>query len=121
MATCNTIQKLEKAFRREVSRRSTHPRQATEWLAEINQANPMQDLQNVGAAFGDYQMSLETLKSKIVKGFVKMTNLEFEQIQGQRISTIRACSKIDDVHGRVMGMNDLFIIKLLSENLKKAR
>ena len=32
-------------------------RQAAEWLAEIDQAASMPDLDNVGAAFDEYQMS----------------------------------------------------------------
>ena len=36
------------------------------WLAEVHQATPTQDLDNVGVEFGNYQMSLET------QGFSKL-------------------------------------------------
>ena len=43
---------------------STHPRQATEWSAEIDQAKCMQDGDKVGLALGDNQMSFETLDER---------------------------------------------------------
>ena len=49
MATPGTYQKLERAFRRERNTGSTYPQQATDCLAEIDQAQPGQDLENVGA------------------------------------------------------------------------
>ena len=39
----------------------------------------MQDLDKVGAALGDYQMSFETLESPIVKDVVNIMNLEFKR------------------------------------------
>ena len=63
---------LKQAFFREAITDSTHPGQATEWLAEIDQAESVQDLDNAEAVFGDYQMSFETLESQIAKGLVKI-------------------------------------------------
>ena len=62
------------AFRRE----SLQPRQATERLAEIDLVRSMQDLEHVGAAFGDYQVSSETLDSQMANGFVDIVNPEFK-------------------------------------------
>ena len=61
---------------------SSHPRHGTEWLAEIDQATSLQELDDVGAVFGDCQMSLETLDSQNAQGLVKNMNPEFKrQIQ----------------------------------------
>ena len=39
----------------------------------------MQDCDNVGAEFGNHQMSFDTLDSKIAKGLVKILNPSREQ------------------------------------------
>ena len=39
----------------------------------------MRDLDKVGAAFGDYQMSFETLESPIAKDVVNILNLELQE------------------------------------------
>ena len=53
------LKKWMTSFRRVVVTGSTHPRQATERLAEIDQAKSMQDVEHVGAVL----MGCETLDS----------------------------------------------------------
>ena len=53
------------SFRREVLAGSTHPRQATDWLAEIDQAASIEDLDDGGSVHGNTRMSFETMDSHI--------------------------------------------------------
>ena len=55
------------AFRREVITGSTHPRQVTEWLSQVDQANSTQDLEDTGSPFGSTRMNFKTLDSKLQK------------------------------------------------------
>ena len=59
------------SFRRDVIAGSTHSRQATGWLAEIDQATSLQDLDDVGFVFNSHPSSFETLDSQIPKCLVK--------------------------------------------------
>ena len=68
MARCDSVQELEDSFPREVITGSTRPRQATDWLAEIDQATPVHDLDDVGSVFGSTRMSFEHQYSKFAKG-----------------------------------------------------
>ena len=52
---------------RQVITGSTHLRQPTDWLAEIDQAESVQDLDDVGSVFGSTRMSFETLDSQLRK------------------------------------------------------
>ena len=62
------IRKWEnKHAKREVIAGSTHPRTPAEWLAKIDQATSMQDLDNVGAVSDDDHMSCETVDSQTAK------------------------------------------------------
>ena len=56
------------SFPREVITGSSRPRQATDWLAEIDQATPVHDLDDVGSVFGSTRMSFEHQYSKFAKG-----------------------------------------------------
>ena len=108
------------SFRREVLTCSTHPRQATEWLAETDQANAMQDLDDVRSVFGSNWMSFQTLDSQIARGLNNIMDLEFkrsEELQqkanlpmltGRQIGfTICAPININDVERRAVSMSDL--------------
>ena len=48
-------------------------------MADIDQATSVQDVENVGAVFGDYQMSFETFDSPIAMGLMKIMNPEFKK------------------------------------------
>ena len=56
------------SFPREVITGSSRPRQATDWLAEIDQATPVHDLDDVGSVFGSTRMSFENQYSQFAKG-----------------------------------------------------
>ena len=47
------------SIRREVITGLTYPRQATDWLAQIDQAQAMHDLDDVGSVFGSTRMSFD--------------------------------------------------------------
>ena len=111
-----------------------HPRHAIEWLAEIDESISVQNVDNSGVEFGDYQMSFATLDFKIAKGLVKIMNPKFKRkIQlaeeipekknlpmwtGRQIALMIYRFKINDVQRRVPGMNDLLDIELLNDSLK---
>ena len=69
---------VRRPFRRGVVTSSLHPRQGTDRVAEIDQAQSMQDLDDVGSVSGSTWMSFETLNSQIAKDLKKMKNLEFK-------------------------------------------
>ena len=67
------------SFRREVITDSPHPRQATDWLAESDQAKSTQDLDGVGSVFGSTTVSFETQDSQIANSLMKIMNPEFQR------------------------------------------
>ena len=108
------------AVRREVIASFTHhPRQASEWLAEIAQAISVQDLEPVGAVFGDNQMSFATLDSKIAKRLVKIVQSSREKFCWPNKSKNKKISpeRINDL--RVVDTNDLLNIELVNDNPEK--
>ena len=58
---------------------SAHPRQATDWLADIDQTTSMQDLDAVGSVFGSTWMIFETRDSRIAKGPMEIMNPAFNR------------------------------------------
>ena len=115
---------------------STHPQTPAEWLAKIDQATSMQDLDNVGAVSDDDHISCETVDSQTAKSPMKIMKPEFrtpvqlaEEIQekknlpiltrGQIAFMIHAFLKIKGVQRRVVGMDDFLNIELVNDKLKK--
>ena len=76
---------------------STHPRQATDWLAEIDQAKSIQYLDDVGSAFGSIRLSFEYLDSKIAKCYMKKCESSIQQksVGGRRIAKEEKSRKVD--------------------------
>ena len=66
------------AFRREVITGSTYPRQATEWLAKIEQVKSMQHLDDVGSVFDRDKMSFVNLGFP-KKGLVKIKTARVQE------------------------------------------
>ena len=75
----DTIQGLEGIIPTRGDHGSTHPRQATDWLAEIDQAKSMQDLDDVGSVFGSTRMRSETLRFQSGNGLMKIINLDLNK------------------------------------------
>ena len=48
-------------------------------MAEIDQATPVHDIDDAVSAFGDCQMSLETLDFQIANGLVRLMNLAIKK------------------------------------------
>ena len=67
------------SFRREVTVGFAHPRQATEWLAEIDHAESMLDLDDVESVSGSNRMSFEILDSQVAQDLMKIMTLELRR------------------------------------------
>ena len=126
------------SFRLKMVTGSAHPRQATCWLAEFDQAKSMQDLYDVGFVFGSTRMSFDTLQSQIANGLMKIMNLECKRkvqvaqelqekknlpmLTGRQFAfMINVHFKINDVQMRIMSMNDLLNIKFFQRQSQEFR
>ena len=66
-------------FRSEVITASTHPRQVTEWLTEVDTATEVADLDDMGFVVRSSTVDVETLDSKIATGIMKILTQEFRR------------------------------------------
>ena len=65
------------SFRREVSSSSTRPKEAMQWVLEIEQAKPMAELAVSKSITGISTYVFETLGYKLARGVSKILNGDF--------------------------------------------
>ena len=112
------------SFQPEVITRSTHPRQASEWLAEISQTKSMQDLDDDRISIWQHQDEIRNLGFPSCERSHGILNPDFkeESSGGRQIApTWCAFFWINDVQVRVTRMNGLLQVELVNNNLKKVR
>ena len=92
----------KRSFRRAAITGSTDTRQATGWLAEIDEAKSLQDVDDVGSVGGSTRMRVETLDSEIGKDLMNPESSVSRRIAKKKLLmlTIDEFFKINDFQRR---------------------
>ena len=73
---------------------STHHRQVTDWLWEIDQATASQDLNDAGSVCGCIRIQFETLGSQVAKGVMKIMIPRDESVWAAYVGMPRRCVNV---------------------------